>query len=108
LSIAAGEVMYGPCTARLIGLGFMEGDAAPAHRIAARLLAFMESHLTDRAYLATEHPTIADLACYSYIAHAPEGGVALTPYPMIRAWLQRVEALPGFKGMPASPLPLNE
>jgi glutathione S-transferase len=105
LSIAAGEVAYGPATARLIGLKFIEGDAAQSTRIAGRLLTFMDQHLTQRAYLATDHPTIADIACYSYVAHAPEGGVSLQPYPAVRAWLQRVEALPGFQGMPRSPLP---
>jgi glutathione S-transferase len=62
----------------------------------------MAGHLAQRQYLAAEHPTIADLACYSYIAHAPEGGVSLEPYPHIRAWLKRVEALPRFLPMPAS------
>jgi glutathione S-transferase len=47
--------------------------------------------------------TIADVAAYSYIAHAPEGGVALDDYPQIRAWLGRVEALPGFVAMQATP-----
>ena len=36
------------------------------------------------------------MAGYSYIAKAPEGGVSLEPYPNIRAWLKRIEALPGF------------
>jgi glutathione S-transferase len=105
LSIAAGEVMYGPATARMVAQWNMPGDPARAAVIAARLLRFMEGHLADRAYLAAEHATIADLACYSYIAHAPEGGIALEPYPALRAWLRRVEALPRFKAMPASPLP---
>ena len=39
---------------------------------------------------------------YSYTAHAPEGGVSLQPYPHVRAWLARVEALPRFVGMPRS------
>lgn len=105
LSIAAGEIVNGPGTARLIGLGFIEGDAAPTHKVAARLFAFMEAHLLARTWLATEQPTIADIACYAYIAHAPEGGISLQSYPAIAAWLQRVEALPRFHDMPASPLP---
>jgi len=52
-----------------------------------------------------EHPTLADLACYAYVAHAPEGGISLTPFPQVRAWLRRVEALPRFKPMP--PLPIK-
>jgi glutathione S-transferase len=108
LSIAAGEVAYGPATARLIGLKFIEGNptqATQSAKIADRLLTFMEQHLAQRTYLATDHPTIADIACYSYVAHAPEGGISLQAYPAVRAWLQRVEALPGFRGMPRSPLP---
>jgi glutathione S-transferase len=105
LSIAAGEVMYGPATARMATLWNMPGDPVRAGEIARRLLAFMDGHLTGRAFLAAEHATIADLACYSYVAHAPEGRVPLEAYPAVRAWLARVEALPAFKAMPKSPLP---
>jgi glutathione S-transferase len=105
LSVAAGEVKFGPAAARVIAVFGAPGDPAPAQLLAARVFRFMESHLEDRDYLATEHPTIADLACYSYTAHAPEGGVSLEPYPAIRSWLGRVEALPGFRGMPRSERP---
>ena len=102
LSIAAGEVRYGPATARAAALWNMPGDPVWARAVAERLFAFMEGHLAERAFLAADHATLADLACCSYVAHAPEGGVALDPYPAIRAWLARVEALPGFKPMPQS------
>jgi glutathione S-transferase len=105
LSIAAGEVMHGPAAARLITQFGVADDPARAGRIAAKLLSFMDAHLADRDFLAADQPTIADLACYSYVAHAPEGGIALAPYPHLRAWLGRVEALPFFKAMPASALP---
>jgi glutathione S-transferase len=105
LSIAAGEVMYGPATARMATLWNMPGDPVRAGEIARRLLAFMDGHLAGRAFLAADHATIADLACYSYIAHAPEGRVPLDAYPAVRAWLTRVEALPAFRPMPKSPLP---
>jgi len=64
----------------------------------------MESHLADRTWLATEQPTIADLSLYPYVARAPEGGISLEPYPAIRAWLSRVEALPKFQPMPHAPI----
>ncbi|MGF1627596.1 MAG: glutathione binding-like protein, partial [Alphaproteobacteria bacterium] len=57
-------------------------------------------------FLVGDAPTLADIALYSYTAHAPEGGVALAPYPELRAWLLRVESLPGFIPMPASPVAL--
>ena len=105
LSIAAGEVMHGCAIARAIKQFNAPMDHKQAVRIAERLLRFMEGHLAGRTYLAAEHPTIADLACYSYVAHAPEGGVSLEPYPSVRAWLARVEALPAFVPLPASPIP---
>jgi glutathione S-transferase len=105
LSIAAGEVMHGCAIARAIKQFNAPMDHKQAVRIAERLLKFMEQHLAGRTYLAVEHPTLADLACYSYVAHVPEGGVSLEPYPSVRAWLARVEALPQFVPLPASPLP---
>lgn len=106
-SIAAGEVMHGPSIARLIAQFGLKDDPARAERISERVLGFMDGHLADRSYLAADHPTLADLACYSYVAHAPEGGIPLEPYPAVRAWLARVEALPFFKPMPRSPIPVR-
>jgi glutathione S-transferase len=105
LSIATGEIRYGPGLARLIAQFGVPGDPAWAGQIAARILAFMDEHLEARTFLAADHATIADLACYSYVAQAPEGGIALTPYPHVQAWLGRVEALPGFEAMPPLPIP---
>jgi len=105
LSIAAGEVMYGPAIARMVCLWDFPGDLERAGRISARLLEFMNAHLQSRHFLAAEHCTIADLACYSYVAHAPEGGIPLDAYAAVRGWLRHVEALPHFKPMPAAPMP---
>jgi glutathione S-transferase len=102
LSIAAGELKYGPAAARVAALWGGTADRSAALNIANRLLPFMDAHLIKRTYLAADHPTLADLACYSYVAHAPEGGISLDPYPGIRAWLARIEALPDFKPMPRS------
>lgn len=105
LSIAAGEIKHGPALARAIAQWGDPGDRDSAVRIAERLFRFMDAYVADRAYLAADHPTIADLACYAYIAHAPEGGLSLRPYPALRGWLSRVEALPRFQPMSRSPLP---
>lgn len=105
LAIAAGEIANGPALARSLRVwAFPDGaDFAWAQAVAARVLAFMDRHLANRAWLATPHPTIADLACYSYVAAAPEGDVPLDPYPAVRAWLRRVEALPRFVPLPPAP-----
>ena len=63
---------------------------------------------TCRKLLAGSEPTIADVSAYSYIAHAPEGNVSLDDYANVRAWLARVEALPGFVGMPRTAAGLQQ
>jgi glutathione S-transferase len=105
LSIAAGEVMYGPAIARMVTQWNLPGDLKRAKQIAAVLLRFMNEHLKTRTFLAADHATIADLACYSYVRHAPEGGMALDPYESVLSWLRRVEGLAHFKPIPPSPLP---
>jgi glutathione S-transferase len=71
--------------------------------VARQLFTMMDAHLAAQPFLAADEPTIADLALYTYTSHAPEGGVSLEPYPHLRAWLERVEALPGFVGMVRNP-----
>ena len=67
---------------------------------AARLLARLDEATANQAFLTGPTATLADVAVYSYVAKAPEGGVDLTAYPYVRAWLRRVEALPSFLAMP--------
>jgi len=102
LSVAAGQIASGPAAARLVTVFGAPLDHERAKGIADRLFAIMEPHLASQPFLVGERPTIADVAGYSYIAHAPEGGVSLLPYPQIRAWLARIEQLPGFVAMPAT------
>ncbi len=103
LSIASGELRSGPCQARLIALFKIDADPKLAAAIAERLFRFMDHHLARGGpFLAADRPTLADLACYAYTARAPEGGIALTPYPALREWLARVEALPRFIPMASS------
>lgn len=99
LSTAAGEIAFGPAAARLVNVFGAKLDHERAKTIANGLFATMDRQLADRHFLTGEGPTIADVAGYSYIAHAPEGGVSLEPYANIRAWLERIEALKGFVPM---------
>jgi glutathione S-transferase len=102
LSVAAGELAAGPAAARLVRLFGLPLDHARATAIATGLFGVVDAHLAARRFLAADHATLADVAMYAYSAHAPEGGVSLEPYPQIRAWLGRVEALPGFVPMARS------
>lgn len=105
LTVAADNIYAGPCAARLVKVFGTSHDHAAALSKSHGLFKVMEAHLEGRDWLATENPTIADVAGYSYIAHAPEGGVDLAPYPKLRGWLARIEALPKFVGMAGSPIP---
>ncbi|PDT77896.1 glutathione S-transferase [Bradyrhizobium sp. C9] len=96
LSVAAGDLAFGPAAARLItvfGAKFNPDDViARAHVLLKRL----DAHLADRDFLVGAQPTIADVALYSYLSSAPEGNVDLSAYPRVNAFLRRIEALPGF------------
>jgi glutathione S-transferase len=104
LAVAAGPLAQGPAAARAAVVFRKQPDAAACER-AQQLLQVLESELATREYLVGSGPTIADVALYTYTAHVPEGGVSLEPYAAVRAWLSRIEGLPGFVGMRKSPLP---
>jgi glutathione S-transferase len=99
LSVAAGPLHAGPATARLITVFGAPYNAEDAITRSHSLLKVIDQHLSDSRFLVGDAATIADVAGYSYIAHAPEGNVSLEDYPHVRAWLGRIEALPGFVGM---------
>jgi len=99
LSVAAGPLAAGPAAARLVRVFNAPLDHATALRKAHDLFTVLERELSARPFLVGESPTLADVALYTYTAHAPEGDVSLEAYPAIRAWLARIEALPGFVPM---------
>lgn len=96
LSVAAGELAYGPAAARLITVFGAKFDPEEVIARAHTLLGRLEAHLDGRDWLAAERPTVADVAVYSYLARAPEGNVDLSGYPRVEAFLRQVEGLPGF------------
>jgi glutathione S-transferase len=103
LSVAAGPLAAGPATARGIKLFGFPLDHARAVAVAGQLFLVLDQVLAKQAFLTGGAPTIADVAIYSYTAHAPEGEVSLEPYGNVRAWVERVEALPGFVPMQRAP-----
>ncbi|MGC0914903.1 glutathione binding-like protein [Pantoea agglomerans] len=96
LGKAAGEIRYGPDSARLIKLFGADEDYDFASKVATRLLSLMEQHIHTCKWLASSFSTIANVAFYVYLAAAHEGGLSLRSYPEITVWLRRVESLPGF------------
>ncbi len=96
LSVAAGQIAFGPAAARLITVFGARINPEDVIGRAHGLLKVMDAQLAARHFLVGNSATLADIAGYSYVSAAPEGNVDLAAYPNVRAWLARVEALPGF------------
>jgi glutathione S-transferase len=64
-------------------------------------LAVMEQHLAREPYLVGASLSVADIALFAYTHVAEEGGFTLTPYPAVRAWVERCQAEPGHIAMDA-------
>jgi len=107
LSLAAGKIAYGPANARLVNVFGASLDKQAAISASHTLLNQLDAHLEGREWLVSNHPTLADIANYTYLAHAPEGDVSLADYNNVREWLSRFENLPGFVAMVSSPVGLN-
>ncbi len=101
-SIAAGPLAAGPAAARLVRILGAKLDYERAVGIALPLFKILDAELTSRPFLVGAAPTFADVACYAYVARAPEGDISLEPYAGLRGWLGRIEALPGFVAMQVS------
>jgi glutathione S-transferase len=98
LSTAAGEVRQGPENARLYYL-FGAGTNINIERATQKstfILTQLDQHLSDRTWLEFDHPTIADVAIYPYIALARDGKIDLDAYPHVLNWIERVKQLPGY------------
>lgn len=106
LSVAAGQIAFGPAAARMVTLFGAKFNAEEVVARAHAVLKVIDDELTGRSWIAAKNPTIADVALYTYIASAPEGNVDLSTYGNVRAWLGRVEALPGFVAFQKSPVGL--
>ncbi|WP_085619157.1 MULTISPECIES: glutathione S-transferase family protein [unclassified Pseudomonas] len=107
LTVAAGPLAFGPAAARLVTVFGASFNTDEVITRAHTLLKVIDAELAKTPFLAGSTPTIADIANYSYIAHAPEGNVSLEPYANVRSWLARIEALPGFVPMPRTVIGLQ-
>ena len=85
---------------RAIKRGFMKADDN-VHQMyvnqAGDALKVLDGALAKSDFLVGSEATIADVAVYGDVAYAEEGAIDLSPYPNLKAWMARVEKLPGFK-----------
>jgi glutathione S-transferase len=100
LSTTAGEIRQGPEFARLYHLFKVTSiDPKRADQQSTFILTQLDNHLAAREWLELNHPTIADIAVFPYVALSADGKIALDQYPHILAWIDRIKHLPGFVGM---------
>ena len=100
LSTACNEIARGPMDARAHFKLKLDIDIDKAHEKSKIILTIIENHLKNHEWLALNHVTIADIACFPYIALAGEGKISLDPYPNIQTWINRIKQLPNFIPMP--------
>jgi glutathione S-transferase len=99
LSTGGGEVMNA-AGARLVKVLNYPMDLEKLQAGAHRVFKIMDDHLAGREFLELGHPTIGDIACFPYTALAGEGGIDLSGYKNVLAWIERMKRLHGFITMP--------
>jgi glutathione S-transferase len=104
LSFAGGEIMNSSA-ARLHDMLFYDFDIDKVRTAAHTAFRVLDDHLTDREidgadWIVSDTPTIADVACFPYVALSGDGGISLDDYHAIRRWINRLKKLPGFEVMP--------
>lgn len=72
-------------------LTFFQGRAETA-------LAQLDGHLAGRSFIATDRPTIADIACAGYAVFIEQADLDPGRWPAIQGWLARIAVLPGWQG----------
>jgi len=108
LSVANNEIANTLAKARAI-IKFSYSGCLEDHQEQAKgVLAMINQHLENQQtnslnWLVGDKPSIADLACYPYIALSHEGGISLEGYTAIHKWIEQVQNLQGYINMPGLP-----
>jgi len=100
LALAQNEILYGLARSRAVLLLKRPWNLQETQAAGRTALSVLEERLAAHSWLAMDRLTLADIACYPYAALAPEGGIALDAYPSVRAWIDRMAALPGHVPLP--------
>ncbi len=96
VALALNEIQFGLQYARGIVRKIRTGNYDECAALGRKGLDVLEARLKDNDWLALGRPTIADVSNYPYVARAPEGNISLDPYPAVKAWMKRIESLPGY------------
>ena len=99
LAVSENELLFGLARARAVLRFGRDFDLASCQTYGRAGLKVLEQRLAENDWLAAGRPTIADLACMPYAALSHMGGIPLDDHPAVRAWIDRIRALPGFIAM---------
>ena len=96
MAVSENEMLFGLARARAVKTFKRPWNLEQCQEYGRSGLAVMELQIQDHDWLAADHPTIADIACYPYVVLAPDGGVELEEFPSVQKWLKRFEGLQGY------------
>ncbi|MGB5224798.1 MAG: glutathione S-transferase family protein [Arenicellales bacterium] len=109
LAFEQSEGRYGLARARAIALKnpsslASTGSLEESQQIAIKALETLDKQLSETTWLAgSRQPTICDIACYPYTAMSNDGGLSLEPYYAVQRWMEEIEGLSGYIGLPGKP-----
>jgi glutathione S-transferase len=102
----ADEITTTSSAARLHDTFFYDLNIDTARAGAKKVFRSLDEHLwfaEQRGHdwlVPAGHPTVADIACFPYVALSEEGGISRQDYPAIRRWCDRIKRIDGFLPMP--------
>jgi len=65
-----------------------------------RVLSLMDEHLEGRDYFVGAHLSLADIALVAYTRFSHQADIDLKDYPLVAAWVRRVETDLGLQHLP--------
>lgn len=101
LAFAQNEIHYGLQFARAIRHFGRPGNFQECQTYGKNALGVLDGWLANHPWLALGRMTIADVACYPYVALAPDADIDLGAYPSVISWIDRFKACPGYIPLPA-------
>jgi glutathione S-transferase len=93
------------------GLGLLfnktltEESKAPLKAIAEKKLAFLNTQLANRQFLAANQYTVADAYCFTVIGWTKLLGIDMTPYPNVLGYCERISQRPAVVAALKTPTP---
>ena len=71
-------------------------------------LQVLDQTLATREFLLSSGASIADISCSAYLYWLHQAGLAVSDYPHVHAWLNRLSALPGWQHPDAAMAPAKQ